>query len=235
LGKTEPPRDQSAVLRFLDWLAIKATKKRTIDGLLVVCDKRPDKVAEGLKLIRDFDPIRYRRLLGDVKRIWVTALPGALAQFRNSTSTCEIDERFVLNEGTAPEMIASVIVHESTHARLFRMGIGYEEGRRARVEQVCLRRELAFAAKLPDQTKAGGRAEATLNALPDLSDEAFAEREYAGGRDALVYLGLPSAVAEAIVSFGRWLNRRRTGPEEVRQRSAHRETAAEQERSMDDG
>ena len=74
---------------------------------------------------------------------------------------CVIDERFVVDEGTTPEMIASVIVHEATHARLFRMGIGYEEGRRARVEQVCLRRELAFAAKLPDRAKVGlQRAEA---------------------------------------------------------------------------
>jgi hypothetical protein len=206
LAKTEPQRDQNEAL--LDRLAVRATDKRTIDGLLVVCDKGADKVAKGLKLIRDLDPVRYKRLLNDVERIWVTTL-GPLAQFQSSTSTCEIDERYVLNEGTAPGMIASVIVHEATHARLFRMGIGYEEGRRARVEQVCLRRELAFAAKLPDQTKAGERAEATLDALPDFSDEAMAERRYTGIYEALVHLGLPSRIAGAIVSFGRWLNRRR--------------------------
>jgi hypothetical protein len=233
LAKSEPQRDQGKVSAFLDRLAIKATRKRMIDGLPVVCDKGADKVAEGLKLIRDLDPIRYRRLLGDVKLIWVTAVLGALAQFRNSTSTCEIDERFVVDEETTPEMLASVIVHEATHARLSRMGIGYEEGRRVRVEQVCLRRELAFAAKLPDKAKAGQRAEQSLNALPDLSDEAFAEREYAGARDALVYLGVPSVVAGAIVSTGRWLNRRRTGLVKTRQGSA--EVVADRERPTNDG
>jgi hypothetical protein len=234
LAKSEPQHDQRPVLRFLDWLAIKATRKRTIDGLPVVCDKGADKVAEGLKLIRDFDSIRYRRLLGDVKLIWVTALPGALAQFRNSTSMCVIDERFVVDERTTPEMIASVIVHEATHARLFRMGIGYEESRRVRVEQVCLRRELAFAAKLPDRARVGLQsAEALLNALPDLSNEALTEREYADGRDALVYLGVPGVIAGAIVSIGRRLNRRRTRLAKTREGSA--EIVADRERSTEDG
>jgi len=36
-------------------------------------------------------------------------------------------------------------VHEATHARLRRYGIGYEEGLRQRVEEANFRRELAFA------------------------------------------------------------------------------------------
>ena len=59
-----------------------------------------------------------------------------------------LDERFVTNPETTIERIASVIVHEATHARMERCGIGYAEDQRARIETVCFRRELAFAVRL---------------------------------------------------------------------------------------
>jgi hypothetical protein len=63
-----------------------------------------------------------------------------------------LDERFVADPATSVERIASAIVHEATHARLERYGIGYDEDRRARIEAICFRRELAFAARLPDSS-----------------------------------------------------------------------------------
>ena len=50
-----------------------------------------------------------------------------MASFNHSLNACQLDERFVLDEKSGPELIASVIVHEATHARLMRCGIGYEE------------------------------------------------------------------------------------------------------------
>ena len=75
-----------------------------------------------------------------------------------------------------PELIASVIVHEATHARLMRCGIGYEEELRARVEKVCLRRELAFAAKLPNGEQIRAQTDPELGYLPPSywTNEAFA-------------------------------------------------------------
>jgi hypothetical protein len=56
----------------------------------------------------------------------------------------------VANPSTTSEQIASAIIHETTHARIERHGISYKEELRSRIEAVCVRRELAFAARLPD-------------------------------------------------------------------------------------
>ena len=82
-------------------------------------------------------------------------------------------------ETTSPELIAAVIVHEATHARLERYGIGYEEKLRARIEAVCFRRELAFAAKLPNGEAVRQPAEDRLKAYASANfwtNAAFAER-----------------------------------------------------------
>lgn len=109
-------------------------------------------------------------------------LPAAVAQFDPHSWTCELDGRFVLDDTTTPELIAVTIVHEATHARLFKRGFGYVEEVRDRVEEICLRRDLAFTARLPDGARARERAAATLAALPDMSDEANLLRDLEGGR-----------------------------------------------------
>ncbi|WP_181182689.1 hypothetical protein [Mesorhizobium sp. B3-1-9] len=199
------------VERFLNWLSLKLHDKRSIDGLLIVYigDEKINKVAAALKLISDFDPVRYKRMRHDLNRIWVLTIAGWVARYRQATSTCELDERFVLNEGTTPERIASTIVHEATHARLGRCGIGYKEELRARVEQVCIRREMAFAKKLPRGADIGQRAEVKLNTLSNLSDAAMAERYYEGKRKALLYLGGPRWLNDRVISLHRWLHLRR--------------------------
>ena len=80
-----------------------------------------------LGLIKTYDRIRYDRLLRDLDRIFIRVLPSSIASFNHSLNACQLDERFVLDEKSGPELIASVIVHEATHARLMRCGIGYEE------------------------------------------------------------------------------------------------------------
>lgn len=102
-----------------------------------------DRVEEALALIKRYDRLQYDRLSRDLKRVWVHVLHGIRGE---AFVTCELDARSVQPETTSPELIASTIVHEATHSRLLRCGIGYEEAVRARVEAVCLRRELAFAA-----------------------------------------------------------------------------------------
>jgi hypothetical protein len=144
----------------------------------------------------------------DLKRIWITTITGAAGQFVNSTSTCELDERFVLGEHTTTEQVAGAIVHEATHARLHQRGIGYEQELRDRVEQVCMGRELAFAAKLPDGESIYRWVEARPDRSVDYSNAAFSAREIAGARDALLHLDIPAWLADMIVSFMRWRHRR---------------------------
>ncbi|RUY87881.1 hypothetical protein, partial [Mesorhizobium sp. M7A.F.Ca.CA.003.01.2.1] len=67
----EPRRSIRAVVgRLARWGAVKLSGTRTIDGLLIISDKGTDKIVEALQLIRDFDPVRYRRLLGDVRQVF---------------------------------------------------------------------------------------------------------------------------------------------------------------------
>jgi hypothetical protein len=206
----EPERSIRAVVgRLARWAAVKLSGTRTVDGLLIISDKGTDKIVEALQLIRDFDPVRYRRLLGDVRQVFVTTLPASVAQWANSSKACELDERHIISEETTPELVASIIVHEATHARLMRCGIGYEEALRDRVEQVCLRREIAFAARLPTGKGRGQQAEATLEAMPDFSDKAMSERNLSGLRDALLYLNMPTRLVHLTVSYQRWKHRRR--------------------------
>jgi hypothetical protein len=191
-------------LRLCDWLELKVSNKLAFDGLLIAYDESADRIVEALELIRKFDPVRYNRLRHDVKRIWVRVIPVGMANFEQSTWTCNVDPRYMRDQPA--EAIAGWIVHEATHARLFRAGIGYEGELRARVEQVCLRRELAFAAKLPDGRRVREHAEAVLNDFPDFSDAATREREYASSHETLLHLGTPAWIARTVVSFARWLH-----------------------------
>jgi hypothetical protein len=197
--------------RLLEWVELKAYEKRIVDGLLLVSEKNPEQVVEALNLIRNFDPVRYNRLRRDVRRIWVKVIPTGMANFEHSTWTCNLDPRYMKDQPA--ESIACTIVHEATHARLFRRGIDYEEERRARVEQICLRRELAFASKLPAGADAGEHAKRILEALPDFSQAAMVEREFTGALRALLHLGTPPWLAQAVVSFHRWRHKLRSPAE----------------------
>lgn len=75
-------------------------------------------------------------------------VPNGGAEFKESLKACMLDERYVAD--STLEQIASTIVHEATHARLAKCGIRYEKRLRSRIEAICLRRELTFAAKLPN-------------------------------------------------------------------------------------
>jgi hypothetical protein len=93
-----------------------------------------------------------------------------------------------------PELLASTIVHEATHARLWRMGFRYEEEARPHVEAICVRRELAFSAKLPDGEQVRDSAEQALMSLRSptfLSNAAFAKARDDYEVEELRRLGVP--------------------------------------------
>ena len=148
-----------------------------------------------LGLIKAYDPVRYRRLTRDLKRVWALAvyhLP--TGGFDHRLTACKLNARFVLAETTTPELIASSIVHESTHARLWGCGIGYEEEIRPRVEAICVRRELAFSTKLPDGQQVREWAEYSLASYCNhetLSKSTLAKRYDDWGVEELRRLGVP--------------------------------------------
>lgn len=187
-----------------DRLALRFSTSRYVDGLWIgTWESEPEpilrRIEEALSLIKHYDRVRYDRLIRDLRRIWVLVLPTGLANFTHKIDACEIDTRFFLAETTTPELIAAVIVHEATHARLWHCGIGYkeEEARRPRIEEICLRREIAFSAKLPNGADVRDMAERTLALCASgeyWTNAAFSERYIEGGVKAMRYLGTPNAL-----------------------------------------
>ena len=126
----------------------------------------------------------------DLNRVWVRLLTTGVGQFNPRLWACMLDERFVQADTTDAPLLAAVIVHEATHARLWRYGFGYNEEQRERIEAICLRRELAFARRLPDGQKAAQSAEEMLASSPSyLTDKALSDRHVEGSAEALRHLG----------------------------------------------
>jgi len=188
---------------MLRMLALRLSSSRRTDGLWIgtfLPESEAQhllilrRVEEALRLIKTYDRIRYNRLIRDLKRVWVRPIPEARASFKYSLHACQLDTKFVVAETTLSERIAAAIVHEATHARLMRCGIGYEEELRARVEAVCLRREIAFAAKLPSGQQVREEAERALTWYADrshLTDTAIEERYARANLEELRNSGVP--------------------------------------------
>jgi hypothetical protein len=134
--------------------------------------------------------------------LWVHTLAGAWASYNGRLNCCEIDSRFVLAATSSVEMIAATIIHEAAHARLDRCSIGYHEGIRARIETICLRREIGFARKLPNGREIQEAAEQMINVLGDpdyWSKAAVTHRELAGSAEAMRHLGTPEWLIRMLV------------------------------------
>lgn len=189
-----------------------------------------DRVEEALALIREFDPIRYRRICKDLERIVVLPLHSPSGQFWPETFTCEIDSHYVRRDDITSELIAAVIVHEAAHARLHRRGIGYPEPSRVRIEDFCVRQEWLFGNKLKNGDEVRARVDRYFDAPPpDMSNEAFRTRRAKSLQSRLQYLGLSERWARRwvslIVRLGRmvaWLRRmkRRLWPRDTSREAA---------------
>jgi hypothetical protein len=195
--------------RLSDRIMLRFSRSRYLDGLWIgtwETEAEPilQRIEQALQLIKRNDHIRYDRLLRDLQRVWVLLLPSSIAIFEYRIYTCAIDTRYCLAETTTPELLAAVIVHEATHARLWRRGIRYEEAQRPRIEEICIRREIAFAAKLPNGEAARDKAEQTLALCATgeyWTSAAFRERYIEGGVDILRYMGAPGWLTRIF----RWL------------------------------
>jgi hypothetical protein len=185
-------------------LLLRMSVGRCVDGLWIGCydndhsEASLRRVEEALHLIKTYDRRRYERLIRDLKRVWVVVIIGGVAQFDHSIWACMLDPRHVLDETKPPAQIAASIVHEATHARLWHRGIGYQEEIRSRVEEVCFRRERAFAAKLPNGEQIHELADRKLATYANQdywTNEAFHKRYEEGLARATQHLGMPDWLA----------------------------------------
>lgn len=230
-GFKRSPKKPSSRPLVVDKLALWLSTSRYIDGLWVgTWESAPQpglrRVEDALCLIKRHGPLHYSRVIQSLERVWVSLLPTGRACYERSLKGCVLDERYVLDETTTLERIATTIIHEATHARLESWGINYDEKQRARIEAICFRRELAFAANLPDCAQLQEELVRTLNwfvANPDyFSDASFRERDTQGEIEALRYVGAPDWLVRVLLKLRpiiltvRRLIRRMVRPEQQR-------------------
>jgi hypothetical protein len=202
-GVTRPARKPHPKPAAIDRLGLWFSTSRKVDGLWVgTTESKPHpglrRVEHALRLIERHDSLNYSRVIRNLERIWVHLLPNALAQYDPSLRACVFDERFVLLEATTLVRIAATIVHEATHARLDEWGVSYDENKRARIEAICLKRELDFVRRLPQSEAFQEELAHTLEWYAGnhdyFSDANFEQREVQGQAETLRYLGAPGWV-----------------------------------------
>ena len=197
------------VRRAIDYFIIKSSPNESVDGLWIGCfsSRRESvqslaQVRAALYLIKTYDPYRYKRVLARFDKILVLDIP-ARGQFIEDLRRCVLNRDFATT--ATVEEVASTIVHEATHGELMRRGIGYGAEIRQRVEDICTRQELAFAAKIPSFEKLVERAEMKL-ALPSAtwSDDMTRQRTMQWLSEG----GIPSWIIRAADGWYRWKYRR---------------------------
>jgi hypothetical protein len=184
-----------------DRLSLRFAESRLVDGFWVgvsnVSDQSAavilERVEDALRMIRTHDPRRYQRVRRDLDRIWVRVqIAGNRGLYNSALRACELDLRYLIRSEVQPTDIASTIVHEATHARLYRLG--YPESLRVRIEAACRRQEQAFSERLPPLQ--GERVRERLQRMDGVTAEFWSDatfrRDYeVGVRETLRYVGIP--------------------------------------------
>jgi hypothetical protein len=161
----------SAMRRLQGW----ATEKRIIRGIPVtLINTRPDIDSElvfsrldaALGLIQQYRPETFADLSRDVSRIQIVRYP-CRAAFYPDTRTCVVELTFSVNPEFTEAQIASSIVHEAMHARVYAMGAS-NLAERPDEERLCRQAELEFGLAIPGGEAVVLRARASL-ALDDES------------------------------------------------------------------
>ena len=212
--RNEPDTPPQARPRVIDKIQLALSTGRRIDGIWVGSYRTPEhltRIESALLLIKQHSPVHYSRIIGDLERVWIFLLPHGLAEYRHSLRACVLDERYVADSSTSVERIASTIIHEATHAKLERCGIRYKEELRAGIEAVCVRRELAFAARLPDSAQLREELAQHLSwyqANPEyFRDAQFLERQTNGETEVLRHIGAPDWLIRAMPTLQAMIGR----------------------------
>ena len=101
-----------------------------------------------LALIARHQPLVLARMQRDLSRIWIFRYAVNRGLYDPRTRTCITDTSFVV--GFPPEIVASTLVHEATHARIRRAVRRWPKDAAEKEERICRRAELRLARALPD-------------------------------------------------------------------------------------
>ena len=135
--------------------SIQEAPTRTLLGIDVVDWERDDEkahdavfdvISEALLVIDRCYPTGLSSL-GSLDRILVSRLPNRTGEYWAQVGAAVVNRDAVLSSD-GWWVSALTIIHEATHARLGRLGIGYDAGCRDRIEGICTRREIALARRM---------------------------------------------------------------------------------------
>jgi hypothetical protein len=120
------------------------------------------KLGAALALVETHAPRRFATLRHDLRQLLACGRPDAAAQYDPERQLCELYVDWVKREDVSPEIVASAIVHEAEHARLWRLGFRYAPELHARIERLCHRAERVFGKRLPNGAAVVAQAEAGM-------------------------------------------------------------------------
>jgi hypothetical protein len=163
-----------------------------------------DKLDSALGLIQKYAPGKFRALQTDVRSILVAGLPTFRGRYHHKHRMIELELDYVLDAQTTTESLAWTLIHEAQHARLRRLGFGYDEPIRARIERLCFRAQRNFARQLPKGEKLIAEAETWMEA--DLEAVFSTEARKQANLKALEDLKCPGWIKKTAA----WVYKRRT-------------------------
>ncbi|MEJ2378890.1 MAG: hypothetical protein P8Y71_27060 [Pseudolabrys sp.] len=149
------------------------------------------------------DPVRFSQLAGDVRGIFVAGEPACRGQYIKELQLIELDDGYVQDLQTTAEEVASTIVHEAQHARLCRLGFGYETGIRNRIERLCFLSQRIFGLRLPCGETVLDTADSWLNSDigQHFSDDALTEAHVEANFERLEELGCPKWIQRILRKY----------------------------------
>jgi hypothetical protein len=140
---------RNAIFRVSFW----SSPQTNHDGITLVCavdqtvtaDEFFEKARAALRLIASTSPTQYRWVRRYLKRIAIVYTGGGVYDTELNTYLVHL-ESF---PGRTITSVACGIIHEATHGRICASGIPYRDGLQKRIEEVCVRQEVAFLRLLP--------------------------------------------------------------------------------------
>ena len=148
-----------------------------------------------LSLVDRYAPRAARTLKRLQVGVLVFGTDWALGAYYRDAALIKLKEQFVFDSGTSATALASLLVHELTHAWLEEHGVSYIEPRRARIERICFRAEVVFAARAPEGDQLLPRLRRHLSRPASYwSEAAFTDR----ARDELSALGFPRWIVSVL-------------------------------------
>jgi len=202
-SSTHRPRSSIRLLLFF----FRTSKHRVVNDIKVAVFRKEtaailDKVEAALALVLRHDRRAMQVLQRQTNGIFVFGTHGGTyAEWDRDAKMVMLHPEYVSAPVTSTLHLASVLVHEATHAWLENLGFHYALERRRRIEAICFKRQLRFAKHAGGGSELISEIERQLAREPEyLSNEAFRERAL----NEIERLGMPRRF---VIAAERWVNR----------------------------